>query len=372
MRRAFCHGWSGRRAVPLALSLLATLPIASQATPIVFRIFNLGETTAYVVKRNAHTVSTESTSSEGVFAERVDANPGDQIVLAPNVDLAPPVPPSFTAAVAQGPGCAHLEWTPSSDPYVIGYRISYSALSVERDQITQYQYSVDVGAVSSFDACSLAGSTYYFAIQAVNYAGQASGYSEERSLQLVTAAVLISRFDAHATAHSVQLSWRLESNENISGFRIYRRTAGGDEHLLVATPLAPSASDYVDSDVQSGVRYTYVLAALRDDGSELRSAPASATTPSIALALDPNTPNPFRSITRIPFTLAADSHVTIRVYDVRGALVTTLLDGPLTQGSHDVNWEGVDVNGRRVASGAYFYTLTAGKDTQSRKMVLVR
>src|SRR6185295_5008286 len=48
MRRAFCRGWSGRRAALLALSLLATLPVASPATPIVFRIFNLGETTAYV------------------------------------------------------------------------------------------------------------------------------------------------------------------------------------------------------------------------------------------------------------------------------------------------------------------------------------
>lgn len=373
MRRAFCHGWSGRRAALLAFSLLATLPVASDATPIVFRIFNLGESTAYVVRRNARPLSTESTSSEGVFAERVDASPGDEIVLAPNADLAPPVPPSFTTAVRQGTGCAHLAWTPSSDPYVIGYRISYGSLSVERDQITQYQYSVDVGAISSYDVCSLAGSTYYFAIQAVNYAGQASGYSDERSLQLVTAAVLISRFDARAASRSVHLSWQVETDENITGYRIYRRTAGGDERVLVGTPLQSSARDYVDGDVRAGTHYTYVLAALRDDGSELRSAPASATTPSIALALEPNAPNPFRSTTRIPFTLDADSHVTIRVYDVKGVLVTTLLDGPLTQGAHDVNWDGADVNGRQVASGAYFYTLRSGERLmQSRKMLLVR
>jgi hypothetical protein len=372
MRRVFCRGWSGRRAAVLALLLLLTAPVASPATPIVFRIFNLGETTAYVVQRNSRPVSTESTSSEGVFAERVDANPGDEIVLAPNVNLAPPVPPSFTSATSPSAGCAHLVWAPSSDPYVIGYRISFSLLSVERDQIAQYQNSFEVGATSSYDACNLSASTYYFAIQAVNYAGQASAYSEERSIQLVTAAVLISRFDAHATGRSVQLSWHVETDENISGFRIYRRIADGDERLLLSTPLAASATGYVDTDVQNGTRYTYVVAALRDDGSELRSAPASATTPSIALALEANTPNPFRSITRIPFTLDADSHVTIRVYDVTGALVTTLLDGPLAQGSHNVNWEGVDVNGRRVASGAYFYTLNTGKQMQSRKMVLVR
>jgi hypothetical protein len=214
---------------------------------------------------------------------------------------------------------------------------------------------------------------YYFAIQAVNYAGQASGYSEEKSIQLVTAAVLIAHFDASASGRSVKLSWAVESNENISGYRIYRRTADGDERILVSTPLSGSATDYVDADVRSGTHYTYVLAALRDDGSEIRSAPASTTTPAIALALEPNAPNPFRDNTRIPFVLDADAHVTIRVYDVRGSLVTTLLDGPLAQGLHDVSWNGADANGKQVASGAYFYTLRSGdRQMQSRKMLLVR
>jgi hypothetical protein len=372
MRRAFCCGWGGRLRAVGALAVLLISPVASQATPIVFRIFNLGETAAYVVQRNARTLSTESTSSEGVFAERVDAVAGDQIRLAPNTDLAPPVPPSFTNVTAQGPGCAHLVWTPSSDPTVIGYRISYGALSVERDQMAEYQYSTEVGAQSSYDACALVGSTYYFAIQSINYVGQASAFSEERSIELVTAAVLISRFDARAAGRSVELSWHVESDENITGYRVYRRTAQGDQRLIVSTPLSPSTTTYVDTDVQSGTQYTYVLAALRDDGSEIRSAPASATTPSIALALQPNAPNPFRDNTRIPFTLDVDAHVTIRVYDVTGALVATLLDGPLAQGSHDVNWNGADSSGRRVASGAYFYTLTAARRTQSRKMLLVR
>jgi hypothetical protein len=229
-----------------------------------------------------------------------------------------------------------------------------------------------VGAVSSFDACNLGGSTYYFAIQAINYAGQASGYSQELSARLTPAAVLISRFDAHAAGRSVQLSWDVVTDENLSGYMIYRRSEDGAQQALLDSPLSSAATSYVDTDVRNGTRYTYVLAALRDDGSEFRSLPASTTTPSLALALQPNAPNPFRETTRIPFTLDADTHVTVRVYDVRGALVTTLLDGPLAQGMHDVNWNGADANGRRVASGAYFYTLNAGSRMQSRKMLLVR
>jgi hypothetical protein len=220
--------------------------------------------------------------------------------------------------------------------------------------------------------CALAGTTYYFAVQAINYTGQLSAYSEERSVEMVTTAVLISRFEARAQSDGVLLSWDIESDEAISGYFLYRRAPGSGERLITDAPLPASMHSFTDSDVRSGTHYTYVLAAIRDDGSEIRSAPASATTPSIALALEPNAPNPFRTTTRIPFTLDAASHVTLRVYDVKGALVTTLLDGPLSEGNHDVNWDGMDGMGRRVASGAYFYALTSGKRMQSRKMLLVR
>lgn len=370
MRRAYCRGWSRRRLAVGALALLFSSPVASHATPIVFRIFNLGETTAYVVQRNARTVGTEATSSEGVFAQNVDAIAGDQIVLLPNTDLAPPVPPAFTSVSAQGQTCAHLTWMPSGDPSVIGYKISYGTLSVDADQMAEYQYSLEVGSVSSYDVCSLSGTTYYFAVQAINFVGQESAYSEERSVQLVTTAVLISRFDARPQGDRVRLSWDVVSDENITGYLVYRRTADGDERRILDTPLAAGTNSWVDTDVRSGTRYTYVLAALGDDGSEFRSAPASATTPSIALALEPNAPNPFRTTTRIPFTLDAASSVTVRIYDVTGALVTTLFDGPLSGGAHHVTWDGMSA-GRRVASGTYFCTLTADRRMQSRKMLLV-
>jgi hypothetical protein len=209
----------------VALALAFGTPVVSHATPIVFRIFNLGKTTAYVVQRNARTLSTEATSSEGVFAERVDASSGDQIVLAPNVDLAPPVPPQFTSASSHGPGCAHLTWTPGGDPSVIGYKISYGTFSVDHDQMAEYQYAIEVGPVSAYDVCSLVGTTYYFSVQAINYAGQVSAYSKERSTQLVTAAVLISHFDARTQGDGVRLSWQVETDENLTGYLIYRRSA---------------------------------------------------------------------------------------------------------------------------------------------------
>jgi hypothetical protein len=206
----------------------------------------------------------------------------------------------------------------------------------------------------------------------INYAGQQSAYSAERSVQLVITAVLISRFDARVQGDGVQLSWNVETDENIRGYLVYRTTAGGNERPIMAAPLAATTASYTDTDVQGGTRYTYVLAALREDGTEVRSAPASATTPSIAFSIEPNAPNPFRDSTRIPFTLDAASHVNVRVYDVTGALIATLFDGSMSEGRHEVGWGGHNAAGNLVATGAYFCTLTAGKRMLSMKMLLVR
>jgi flagellar hook assembly protein FlgD len=108
------------------------------------------------------------------------------------------------------------------------------------------------------------------------------------------------------------------------------------------------------------------------DGSEIRSVPATATTPSLAFALHASAPNPFRDSTRIPFTLDAATHVTVRVYNVAGALVATLFDGMLPEGRHEVGWGGHDRAGNRAATGTYFCALTAGKAMRSQKLLLVR
>jgi hypothetical protein len=355
----------------LMVALLA-VPHTLHAAAIVFRIFNLGETKAYVVQRNASTLDLEATSPSGVFDESIEAKAGDRIVLSLNEDLAPPAPPEPRSATANGAGCARLSWTPSGDATVVGYVVSYGSFSVEREQTADYQYSLDAGAVSSFDLCGLAGSTYYFSIQAINYAGQVSAYSQELTLEMTTTPVMISRFEVHARRDRVELTWETAADEVISGYRIYRRDEGAAEHLLVQTPLPADADAYVDATVRSATTYTYTLAAITGDGSEVRSAPVTATTPSFALALNPNSPNPFMHATRIPFTLDATAPVSIKVYDVRGALVTTLFNGTLPAGRHEVGWGGHNLSGNPVAAGAYFYTLTAGKHVESRKMVLVR
>lgn len=89
-------------------------------------------------------------------------------------------------------------------------------------------------------------------------------------------------------------------------------------------------------------------------------------------ALRPNYPNPFNPSTSIRFDVASRSDVTLRVYDVSGAVVRTLVNEAVDAGSHVVEWNGRNDQGNLASSGVYFYRLTAPGFSDVRKMTLVK
>ena len=92
-------------------------------------------------------------------------------------------------------------------------------------------------------------------------------------------------------------------------------------------------------------------------------------------ALLPNYPNPFNPETWIPYQLAEAANVTLRIYSADGKIVRTLALGHQPAGiyqhrSDAAYWDGKNELGETVASGVYFYTLTAGNFTATRKMLI--
>jgi flagellar hook assembly protein FlgD len=85
-----------------------------------------------------------------------------------------------------------------------------------------------------------------------------------------------------------------------------------------------------------------------------------------------NYPNPFNPSTTIRFSLAQAMKASLRIYNSRGQLVNTLLDAALPAGQHSLVWNGKDCFGRDVASGVYFYRLSAGSRVMHRKMLLLK
>jgi hypothetical protein len=94
------------------------------------------------------------------------------------------------------------------------------------------------------------------------------------------------------------------------------------------------------------------------------------------IALQQNYPNPFSrstaSATRISYDLASSGNVTLHVYDSRGAIVKTLVNGHSSAGSHSVNWDGIAESGIPVASGTYTCVLTVNGITATRQMVVMK
>ena len=210
--------------------------------------------------------------------------------------------------------------------------------------------------------------------------------------------VELSAFIATAGDGQIILRWVTQTEVNNIGFAIYRseRTAGEDasssgKYTKVAfvsgagsTPM-PTDYQFVDKKAEAGKIYFYYLEDIDIAGEKSKSdiikvvvPPAKAATPiPKAFALLQNFPNPFNPETWIPFDLAADATVTIRIYDVKGQLVRQLDLSKQKAGRYldkktAAYWNGKDQLGQSVSSGLYFYMLKAGDFAATRRMVILK
>ena len=149
---------------------------------------------------------------------------------------------------------------------------------------------------------------------------------------------------------------------------------------IASSPAAPSvATGHADT---ATIEAWITLAQLEDDSSiafrqgiaNLQNLLASPIIPQ-ETALHANYPNPFNPETWIPYQLAAPSEVTLTIHDMSGTVVRRLEVGHQPAGlyqsrSRAAYWDGRNGRGESVASGLYFYTLTAGDFTATRKMLI--
>jgi hypothetical protein len=92
----------------------------------------------------------------------------------------------------------------------------------------------------------------------------------------------------------------------------------------------------------------------------------------VEFALDNNYPNPFNPSTNIEYSVPRSAHVEIAIFNVTGQRVRTLVDADKAAGKYTVVWDGTNEGGGRVASGMYFYRMSAGDYVKSRKMILLK
>lgn len=109
---------------------------------------------------------------------------------------------------------------------------------------------------------------------------------------------------------------------------------------------------------------------------DLRGLPTSVNDRPLLLpsgfALDQNYPNPFNPATTIRFTLPTRAHTRLELFNILGERVRTLVDAERSAGEHRITWDGTNGAGHHVAAGIYLYRLSAGTQSETRKMLLLK
>jgi len=172
------------------------------------------------------------------------------------------------------------------------------------------------------------------------------------------------------------IRWKIQNTEDFRSVTLYRSSPGEAPVALASMTVGSGRwCSFTDRQVKPGVKYDYKLLIngvdVPDQWSEAKTAMFVKSLPARTELLQ-NTPNPFNPITTIRFSLERRQHVQLRVFDLTGRLVRTLLDGNFSAGLKSVTWDGTDDLGRAVASGLYFYRLEAEDGVFVRKMIMLK
>jgi hypothetical protein len=179
-------------------------------------------------------------------------------------------------------------------------------------------------------------------------------------------------FSAEVFSSDVTLSWITASELNNYGFQVERRNAESNEWNNIGFVNGNGSStetqyySFSDNSVSVG-KYFYRLKQLDFSGSFEYSNEVEVTILEVLndFTLNQNYPNPFNPSTRISFIIPQSGYTTLKVFDVLGNEVATIIESDLSQGSYELLF---DASG--LSSGIYFYSLNSGEFTKTMKMIL--
>jgi hypothetical protein len=188
-------------------------------------------------------------------------------------------------------------------------------------------------------------------------------------------ACLLQSFAAAYGGAGIRIAWTIEEIPGSVEFFVLRRSIPDGRYEEVSNPAIDRdgcSFRFIDDGCESGRTYSYRIDVVDEAGRRTLFETDPITAPAAALRLFQNSPNPFNPSTVIGYHLPERCRVTLEIFDIAGRRIARLVDGVQGGGRHEVTWNGTGENGDRVDSGTYLYRLTAGKETISRKMILLR
>lgn len=204
------------------------------------------------------------------------------------------------------------------------------------------------------------------------YAGIGIGYSEKGALP-----VELTSFTAYANGTSILLEWSTATEVNNYGFEIEKAYQRADRTEVCwekigfvagsGSSISVKSYSFIDKSVKSG-KCQYRLKQVDLNGAYKYSAVIETNSDCVnVFCLEQNYPNPFNPTTIISFSIPDQSNVTLKVYDVLGQLVNTIVDETKEAGTYTV-----DFNASYLSNGIYYYAIQTGKFSAAKKMLLLR
>ncbi len=179
-------------------------------------------------------------------------------------------------------------------------------------------------------------------------------------------------FSSSVAGNAVTLDWSTATELNNQGFEVQRST-GSDKFADLGfikgngTTIEQKNYTYSDKNLKNG-KYYYRLKQVDYNGNYKYSKVVEADLRALnSYVLEQNYPNPFNPATSISYQLPVNSFVTLKVYDVLGNEIATLINEEKPAGAYKLDWNAAD-----QPSGVYFYQLKAGSYMDTKKMILLR
>ncbi|MFA7359511.1 MAG: T9SS type A sorting domain-containing protein [Candidatus Kapaibacterium sp.] len=190
--------------------------------------------------------------------------------------------------------------------------------------------------------------------------------------------VQLTSFTSSLNGRDVRLTWKTESEINNAGFDVERSVSGSTQWVKAGyvagkgNSSAPISYTFEDKKLNSG-KYNYRLKQIDNNGNFEYHALSNVVEVGLPTKyeLSQNYPNPFNPTTKIDFSLPLDAKVSIKLYDITGREVKTLVNESRTAGYYTVQFNASD-----LSSGTYFYRIMTKSSSadyiMTKKMVLVK
>ena len=198
-------------------------------------------------------------------------------------------------------------------------------------------------------------------------------YIDDIRIEGITATLLQS-FSATPRTQGIEVSWVLAEACAEMAFFVMRAEDGGNFQKLENINITEEGLRFrfLDASCENGSTYRYRVDVYDDNGRRILFVTDPIPTPTQPLVLHQNHPNPFNPSTSIRYYLPEKCKVDLDIFDVSGRRIVQLIDSEQEKGLWTVEWNGLDAQGEEVNSGIYLYRLRAGKESVTRKMVLLK